>query len=63
MGEKVHFDGQSIALAPLFIEDLLLDAERADQVWAAWAVGQSNDFLAAQAWYRVILTDTHDIWR
>ena len=38
-------------LTELYIEDLLVDEELADQVWEAWNAGLIGDELAAIAWF------------
>jgi len=40
-------------LAEIYIEALLIDEERADQVWAAWNKGEIDDSAAYFAWLLV----------
>ncbi len=37
-------------LTEIYIEALLVDAELADQVWAAWDAGEIDDLEAWLAW-------------
>ena len=40
-------------LTRLYIEALLVDEEKADQVWEAWDKGEINDRMAWLAWLLV----------
>ncbi len=40
-------------LTRLYIAALLIDEERADQVWEAWDKGEISDFWAAWLWWTI----------
>ncbi len=40
-------------LTEIYIEALLVDEERADQVWEAWEAGKIDDLRATLAWWLV----------
>ena len=42
-------------LTEIYIEALLVDEERADQVWNVWYAGLISDDLAALAWRLIAL--------
>jgi hypothetical protein len=41
-------------LTRIYIEALLVDPERADQIWEAWAAGKMTGYGAALAWWLII---------
>ena len=43
-------------LTEIYIEALLVDKERADQVWEAWDADQIDEFAACTAWRIIGLT-------
>ena len=40
-------------LTQIYIEDLLVDEELADQIWEAWDAGEIDSLLACLAWWLV----------
>ncbi len=48
-------------LTEIYIEALLVDEELADQVWAAWSVGEIDDLIALRAWPWIVVSGTHKL--
>lgn len=46
-------------LAELYIEALLVNEARADQVWQRWATGDIDDETAAISWALIAATSGH----
>jgi len=44
-------------LTKIYIEALLVDEELADQVWEAWDGGEISDFVAAWAWWSIVMAE------
>jgi len=44
-------------LTEIYIEALLVDEERADQVWEAWDAGEISESVAAWDWCVICLTN------
>ncbi len=42
-------------LTRIYIEALLVDEELADQVWEAWDKGEISEFIAAWAWWVIVI--------
>ncbi len=41
-------------LSEIYVEDLLVDEELADQVWEAWDTGEIDDWLTVIAWWSIV---------